>query len=748
MMQACFAVALAIVPHAGQHELLPAFNVSLLQHPADFACKIAKTVSSPASICMAPMSECGEMAARAGSGWRKGGETLWWEGGNNGWGETRQDVKWGFSIPFNVPKAGLYNFRCNVKLGGHDNTENNDFWLKVRRTTSRSKQIGKSFQDVWHKIYSNGRGWGWDGKYKDHRGYRVQLQLEQGDNAIFIAPRSKRYYLQACVLYQGDRMPSCSKNTPGTRYSEGGGSSDGSDGEAARDTSSGDGTTCHVVYDDGDQEEGVPSGRIDGKAVVGSKVQVDWMGKGHKYPATVCSCSNADAGDGAGSCNVHYSDGDFECAVPARRICGFIKMKGVANAKTMVDWGGAGRYFEGTLKECSSANNQPSTAGKPSCDVAYDDNDFEAGVAAANICGGASAGESTYVNWKGLGGWYKATICGCGDGGGGNEEQDKWCHVDYDDGDKEREVPVSRICGTAEPGARVRVNWEGKGGYFPGTLSACGRGGGGGGSGGANGGDSGSAPGGGGSGGGSGDRGGGSSTGGAPEVWHAMMKFTNEMRAKHCAPPLTWDAQLASESLAWASRLRMGHASGTPYQFGENMAYSQGAKMCNGKICSWFHTPYKAAKAWYDEVRVYRYGTRCQAGGGPRATCHFTLMVWTTVTKIGCGWKHNPRKRSFPDNMIVCRYLPAKGNIGNAGGFRDHVKNPRSCGNGRTANETELIALHGGDQADADDPRHEDRWGWEGSQGDTSLASLSQLLAQNFSQSTASAERGRWGLGG
>lgn len=69
-----------------------------------------------------------------------------------------------------------------------------------------------------------------------------------------------------------------------------------------------------------------------------------------------------------------------------------------------------------------------------------------------------------------------------------------------------------------------------------------------------------------------------------------------------------------------------------------------------------------ATDAWYDEIADYDYDNPGNAilGGGPIG--HFTQIVWTSTTKVGCG---------HVGNFVTCRYSPP-GNVG--GQYADKVK--------------------------------------------------------------------------
>jgi uncharacterized protein YkwD len=139
----------------------------------------------------------------------------------------------------------------------------------------------------------------------------------------------------------------------------------------------------------------------------------------------------------------------------------------------------------------------------------------------------------------------------------------------------------------------------------------------------------------------------------------AFVDAHNAYRAKHCAPPLAWSAELAKVAQNWANELqRQGCAFEHSNQqtYGENLAGgSRGAL-----------DPKATVAMWYDEVKTYDF-----AGGGfSMETGHFTQVVWTTTTEVGCGWVTCKQM-----DIIVCNYNPP-GNW--EGQYKQHVL-PTSC---------------------------------------------------------------------
>lgn len=139
----------------------------------------------------------------------------------------------------------------------------------------------------------------------------------------------------------------------------------------------------------------------------------------------------------------------------------------------------------------------------------------------------------------------------------------------------------------------------------------------------------------------------------------AFVEAHNRVRARHCAAPLVWSPALAKVAQSWATELAnqgcaFGHSPGAKY--GENLAAGTIGAL----------DPESTVAMWYDEIKLYRF-----AGGGfSMQTGHFTQLVWTTTTQVGCG-----HVQCKGNDIYVCNYDPP----GNWDGqYREHVL-PASC---------------------------------------------------------------------
>src|SRR5262245_42896813 len=137
-----------------------------------------------------------------------------------------------------------------------------------------------------------------------------------------------------------------------------------------------------------------------------------------------------------------------------------------------------------------------------------------------------------------------------------------------------------------------------------------------------------------------------------------LLEAHNDLRDKHCAPPLAWSDKLARIAQRWVDGLaRRGcaleHSGG---RYGENLAGGSAGAL----------GPEEVAEMWYDEGERYNF----KRGGFSMNTGHFTQLVWRSSERLGCGMASC---RGL--EIWVCNYDPA-GNV--EGEYRDNVL-PTSC---------------------------------------------------------------------
>src|SRR5438105_3215553 len=96
----------------------------------------------------------------------------------------------------------------------------------------------------------------------------------------------------------------------------------------------------------------------------------------------------------------------------------------------------------------------------------------------------------------------------------------------------------------------------------------------------------------------------------------ALVAAHDEVRAKHCAPPLTWSVELARVAQAWADHLRDGGClfEHSRTEYGENLAAGTEGAL----------DPSSVVGMWYGEISKYDF----RRGGFSMETGHFTQVVW------------------------------------------------------------------------------------------------------------------------
>jgi uncharacterized protein YkwD len=144
----------------------------------------------------------------------------------------------------------------------------------------------------------------------------------------------------------------------------------------------------------------------------------------------------------------------------------------------------------------------------------------------------------------------------------------------------------------------------------------------------------------------------------APTSSHPILDAHNARRAAHCAPPLAWSDALAATAQHWADHLAssgcaLEHSSGS---LGENLAAGTSGTL----------SPTDVVDMWYAEGAHYDFAH----GDFGMDTGHFTQLVWTSSTTLGCG-----TASCGGLDIWVCNYDPP-GNY--EGEFQAHVL-PTSC---------------------------------------------------------------------
>lgn len=131
---------------------------------------------------------------------------------------------------------------------------------------------------------------------------------------------------------------------------------------------------------------------------------------------------------------------------------------------------------------------------------------------------------------------------------------------------------------------------------------------------------------------------------------NTILDIHERERAEVDVPQLTWSDTLAEDAQAWAEQLAsigsLEHATDTDQ--GENLwAGSAGG-----------YTTAEQVEDWVSEKSQYTPGTPISYDNFA-STGHYTQMVWSTTTDIGCG-----SATDGVQDYLVCRYYPPGNMLG------------------------------------------------------------------------------------
>ncbi|KAG0215363.1 hypothetical protein BGX28_000103 [Mortierella sp. GBA30] len=132
-----------------------------------------------------------------------------------------------------------------------------------------------------------------------------------------------------------------------------------------------------------------------------------------------------------------------------------------------------------------------------------------------------------------------------------------------------------------------------------------------------------------------------------------ILDTHNKYRAKHQAPPLTWNDDAEQFGNDWIQQCVFDHSENGPY--GENLSGGR-------------ETFVAAIDGWYDEVDMYDYNQP----GYKKATGHFTQVVWKGTKSVGCA-----KKDCGGSMLYICEYDPP-GNVDDSRSFRENVLLPNA----------------------------------------------------------------------
>ena len=126
----------------------------------------------------------------------------------------------------------------------------------------------------------------------------------------------------------------------------------------------------------------------------------------------------------------------------------------------------------------------------------------------------------------------------------------------------------------------------------------------------------------------------------------AVLDAHNQARAQVGVKPLVWSVELSAIASIYAKKL----ASSGRFEHSGRRGYGENLFM--GTAGS--YGPVDGVRAWVDESRDYDYNVN---HGHGKTVGHYTQVVWSGTTAVGCG-----QAVGHGSMWMVCNYYPA-GNI-------------------------------------------------------------------------------------
>ncbi|CAM9796148.1 unnamed protein product, partial [Chrysoparadoxa australica] len=115
----------------------------------------------------------------------------------------------------------------------------------------------------------------------------------------------------------------------------------------------------------------------------------------------------------------------------------------------------------------------------------------------------------------------------------------------------------------------------------------------------------------------------------------AFLQAHNEKRCIHGSPPLTWSDTVAATAQAYATELSQDGCGSLSLQF-----------LTAALLSSPLSLSIQVVDQWYDEPKT-------------GALNHFTQVVWSATTEVGCG-----DATCGGSTYVVCNYNPAGNRVG------------------------------------------------------------------------------------
>jgi pathogenesis-related protein 1 len=170
---------------------------------------------------------------------------------------------------------------------------------------------------------------------------------------------------------------------------------------------------------------------------------------------------------------------------------------------------------------------------------------------------------------------------------------------------------------------------------------------------------------------------------------NTILTMHNQERAAVGVAPLTWSTELANNAQNWARNIAsLGLGPGAPAPHAPwDQRNGQGENLAWGTKGAFPVATF--VQGWASEKSNYVPGTPIeQTLGSPNGVYgHYTQMVWSSTTQIGCGLASDANQ-----DYLVCRYAPTGNWIGQV---------PYGAGAAAVAEEETTLGAPPSDQAQA-----------------------------------------------
>ena len=141
---------------------------------------------------------------------------------------------------------------------------------------------------------------------------------------------------------------------------------------------------------------------------------------------------------------------------------------------------------------------------------------------------------------------------------------------------------------------------------------------------------------------------------GSPDMAARLLAIHNAERARVNAPPLQWDARLASSAAAYGPVLaRIGRLEHSP------RASRPGQRENLWMGPRGLYSPEQMVGGWLAERAMFRPGVfpYVSRTGNWSDVAHYTQIIWKGTTRVGCAIQPAGRM-----DFLICRYSPP-GNV-------------------------------------------------------------------------------------